>query len=176
MYDPLITAFNYALDRLSKLKVPHLPGFQETRRIVFARSDAKCIKSESYLQGSYKPDIVLLKWDTFKSAYQSPGAADSGSYRPNLRWCNVLSTVEVKRGKSGNKGKAKEESAKSTDADVFWNLHGDSDSEAPRPSTLPQSVPPKMVNEEYSTRSRMFLVFRRLSSHSNQLQFRHALA
>ena len=170
MYDPLINAFNYALDRLSELKVPGLPKFQETRRILFARSDAKCIKSESYLQGSYKPDIVLLKWDALKSAYQS----DSESRQPDLRWYNVLSTVEVKRGKSGNKGKAKEKSTKSTDTNGFWDLRGDS--EAPRPSTLPQSVPPKMVNEEYPTRPRMFLVFLFLSLHFNQLQFRHALA
>lgn len=169
MYNPLIKAFNYALDRLSELKVPGLPEFGETRRIVFARSDAKCIKSENYLQGSYKPDIVLVKWDTFKSTYQSPGAADSESYQPDLVWRNVLSTVEVKRGKSGNKGKAKEKSTKSTDTNGFWDLHGDSDSEAPRPSTLPQSVPPKMVNEEYPTRSRMFLAFCCLFSHSNQL-------
>ena len=169
MYNPLIKAFNYALDRLSKLKVQGLPEFQETRRIVFARSDAKCIKSENYLQGSYKPDIVLVKWDTFNSVYQSPGTA-------NLRWCNVLSTIEVKRDKSGNKDKTKEKSTKSTGTNGFWDLHGDSDSEAPRPSTPPQSVPPKMVNEEYPTHSRMFLVFCCLSSHSNQLQFRHALA
>ena len=172
MYSPLIEAFNYALDRLSELKVPGLPEFQETRRVVFARSDAKCIKSESYLQGSYKPDIVLLKWDVSKSAHQS----DSESHRPDLRWYSVLSTVEVKRGENRNKGKAKEKSTKSTDTNGFWDLRGDSDSEASRLSTIPQSVPPKMVNEEYPTRLRMFLVFLCLSSHFNQSQFRHALA
>ena len=176
MYNPLIKASNYALDRLSEFKVSGLPEFQETRRIVFACSDAKCIKSKNYLQGSYKPDIVLVKWDTFKSAYQSPGAADSESHRPDLVWRNVLLTVEVKRSKSGNKGEAKEKSTMSMDTNGFWDLHGDSDSKAPRPSTLPQSVPPKMVNKEYPTRSRMFLVFCCLSSHSNQLQFQHTLA
>ena len=67
MYPPLVKAFNYALDKLSEIVVPGLPPFQESRQIVFLRTDPAHIASETYLQGSYKPDIVLLKWDFLKT-------------------------------------------------------------------------------------------------------------
>ena len=191
MYVPLIKAFNYALERLSEFNVPGLPEFDETRQIVFARSDAKCIGSENYLQGSYKPDIVLVKWDVFKTAhecttatypesYQSSVCCESNAKKPVLSWRNLLSTIEVKRGDSGgtgnsgnkrSKGNAKEKSAYIGD---FGSLRGDL--KAPGSSKLPQPALPKIVDEEYSTDSRMPAMLRCLSLHSHQLQFRHALA
>jgi hypothetical protein len=195
MYNPLIKAFNYALDRLSTYDVPGLPEFQEERQIVFARSDAKCIGSEHYLHGSYKPDLILIKWNTFKSAHGAPpGDAYSESYtsdiccksgraEPALSWRNILSTVEVKRSGSrgagkgrsgGSKGKAKEKPVKSTDKERFLDLQGDL--EVAGSSKLPQSPPQKMVDEEYSTQPRMSIVLLRFFSRSHQPQLGHALA
>ena len=191
MYIPLIKAFSYALDQLSKFNVPGLPEFQEERQIVFARSDLKGILSKSYLRGSYKPDIIQVKWNVFRTAckfsiaayqesYQSYICCKSGCDQPVFRWRNILSTVEVKRGGSRgtdknrnkrSKGKTKEKSVKSIYVGDFWGLQ---DLEAPGSSKLPQSAPPKMVDEEYSTRSCMSVAFRRLSSHSQQLQLRCA--
>jgi hypothetical protein len=179
MYAPLVKAFNYALGRLSELDVPGLPQFEEKRQIVFACSDAKCIMSEDYLHGSYKPDIILVKWDVFKKTHKHTSAAYSESYessicyksgrdRPALGWHNILSTVEVKRGGSGrtgssgnnrSKGKAKEQPPEPAYSKDFGGLQGDI--EGPGPSKLPQSAAPKMVSEEYPTRSRMSAVFRR---------------
>ncbi|KAF9643780.1 hypothetical protein BDM02DRAFT_1319862 [Thelephora ganbajun] len=68
MYSPLAKAFNYALDRLSRFQVLGLPKFQEDRQIVLIRSNAKYIESESHLQGSYKPDVVLVKRNLFRRA------------------------------------------------------------------------------------------------------------
>jgi hypothetical protein len=115
MYLPLVKAFNYALDRLSGFNVPGSPEFQEKRQIAFARSSTRCIKSESYLQGSYKLDIILVKWDTFKRAHGCHDAIYSKSYKsnicsesdcdqPSLSWRNILSTLEVKRGGLGDAG------------------------------------------------------------------------
>jgi len=172
MYSPLVKAFNYALDRLSELDVPGLPKFHEPSQIVFACSATKCIKSESYLQGSYKPDIVLIKWNTFKRAHKCPGVAYSGSYesdvcyrsdcdQPRLSWRNILSTLEVKRGgprgagNTGNKpskGKTKGKSVHSTYTGQFEDLGGDIGAIVqPGP---PRPAPLKMVGEENPTRSR----------------------
>jgi len=115
MYLPLVKAFNYALHRLSGLDVPGLPKFRETSQIFFACSATKCIKSESYLQGSFKPDIVLVKWSTFKKAHQCADAAYPESYKrdichrsgcdqPSLSWRNVLSMLEIKHGGVGSTG------------------------------------------------------------------------
>ena len=184
MYSPLIKASNYALDRLSGLKVPGLPDFQEDCQIAFARSDAKCINSESYLQGSYKPDIVLVKWNLFKGVHQRAGAAYSESYeldmccesgceQPALSWRNLLSTVEVKRGgpgdagnvgKTQSKGKAKKKSVKSEYTGDFGDLLGDL--EAARPSEPPKPAPLKMVDEENSTRHCASITLR-FPSHSH---------
>ena len=175
MYIPLIKAFNYALDRLSEFDVPGLPEFQEKHQIAFTRSDVKCISSESYLQGSYKPDIILLKWDMPKTAHSLSSAPYSESYQsyiccrtgcdqPMFGWRNILLTVEVKRGGSGGTGKsrnkrskseAKEKSVKSMYTGDFWGLQ--EDLKATGASKPPQSAPPKMVDEEYSTRSRMLV-------------------
>ena len=193
MYNPLIKALNYALDRLSKFDVPGLPEFEEQRQIVFARSDAKCIATANYLQGSYKPDIILLKWDVFKGVHKCPRAAYSESYRssiccksgcdePELSWRNILSTVEVKRGDSGgagkggntrSKGKAKEKSVKSMYTGDFWDLQGGL--KVAGSSKLSQSAPQKMVDEEYSTRLRVSITLRFYPC-SNQLRLGHALA
>ena len=194
MYNPLIKAFNYALDRLSKFDVPGLPEFKEKTQIVFARSDAKCIGSEDYLQGSYKPDIILVKWDTFKSTYGYPNSTyaesykwdtccESGSDKPALSWRNILSTIEVKRDSSGgadkggsqrSKGKAKTKSVQSMYTRDFWDLEGDL--RVAGPPNHPQSEPLKMVDEEFSTRSRMSIVLLCFSLHSHQPQLGHALA
>jgi len=195
MYTPLIKAFNYALDRLSEFNIPGLPEFQEERQIVFARSDAKCIGSEHYLQGLYKPDIILVKWNVFTKVYKYPPRAaysesyrssiccESGRHEPKLSWPNILSTVEVKRGDTGgagrdgnkqSKGKAKEKSVlKSMYTEDFWDQ---GDLGMAGLSKLSQSAPPKMVGEEYSTRLRMSIAFLRFYSYSYQLQLGHALA
>jgi len=162
MYDPLIVAFNYALDRLSKVDVTGLPEFKEERQIVFARSDTKCIGTETYLQGSYKPDIILIKWSKFKTKYGYEGRPYSESYslgiccesgrgKPPLGWFNILSTVEVKRGDSGgagSEGGVKARSVKSKYAGGFTNLQGDEVLGSSKPQ---QSAPQKMVDEEHST-------------------------
>jgi len=193
MYCPLIKASNYALDRLSELKVPGLPDFQEDRQITFARSDAKCIGSESYLQGSYKPDIVLVKWNLFKRVHQRAGAAYSESYesnmccesgceQPALSWRNLLSTIEVKRGGPGDagnsgktqfKGKAKKKFIKPEYTEDFGDLQGDL--EAARPSEPPKPAPLKMVDEGNPTRHRTSIALLSVPSYSHQLQLGHAL-
>ena len=172
MYSPLIRAFNYAFDRLSAFQVPGLPEFQGKRQLVFARSATKCIESESYLQGSYKPDIILVKWNTFKGAHECKNAAYSQSYesniccesgcdQPKLSWRNLLSTLEVKRGglggagnhgKRSSKGKTKEQSVDSSYTAGFWDLKGDLEEKLSR---APQSAPFNMVEEENPTRTRM---------------------
>ena len=193
MYNPLIKAFNYVLDRLSKFDVPGLSEFQEKRQIVFARSDAKCIESEDYLQGSHKPDIILVKWDKFKSTYGYPKSAYAESYKrdtccesdkvkPALSWRNILSTIEVKQGGFGgastggnrrSKGKARAKLVKSMYTGDFWDLEGDLG--VAGSSKLPQSAPLKIVDEEFSTHSRMSIALC-FSLRSHQLQLGRALA
>jgi hypothetical protein len=80
----LIKAFNYALDRLSAITVSGLPEFQGERQIVFARSDPKRIETESYLQGSYKPDIILVKWRRFKKIHERNHVPCSSSYESDI--------------------------------------------------------------------------------------------
>jgi len=168
MYLPLVMAFNYALERLSSLEVPGLPKFREEDQIVFARSAMKCIKSESYLQGPYKPDIVLVKWNTFKRTHGCAGVTYSKSYesdicykpgcdQPRLSWRNLLSTLEIKRGGAGNvgnklpEGKAKGKLAQPMYSGDFLDIGGELKAMAqPRPS---QSAPLRMVNEENPTRA-----------------------
>ena len=173
MYLPLVKAFNYALDRLSSFKAPGLPKFREEGRIVFACSATTCIRSESYLQGSYKPDIVLVKWNTFKRAHECPNATYSQSYesnichesgcnQPTLGWRNLLSTLEVKHSRFRNtaafgigpsKGKAKRKLVQPTYSREFGNPVGPEGVPAPG---APQPMPPKMVREESQTRARKF--------------------
>jgi len=188
MYTPLIKAFNYSLDRLSKVDVTGLPKFEEEHQIVFVPSDAKYIGTETYLQGSYKPDIILIKWNKFKAEYGSKNKNQpySESYRlpmrgksgrSSLSWRNILSTVEVKRddsGGAGSKDKAMERSVKPKYTGGFGDLQ-DREVVGSSSSKLPQSAPQKMVDEEYSTRRCMStaLLF---SSHSHQVQSEHALA
>jgi len=175
MYLPLVKAFNYALHRLSSFKVPGLPEFREESHIAFARSATKCIKPGSYLQGSYKPDIVLVKWDTLKKAHKCAGvtyshswASDvycgSGCDQPTFSWGNLLSTLEVKRGGPGGgagnignkpfKGKGKGKHFQSTYTRDFSDFGGGLEVAAqpgpPRPAEL------KMVGDESPTRSRKF--------------------
>lgn len=168
-----------------------MPKLQEARKVAFAHSDAKCIGSESYLQGSYKPDIILVKWNTFKNAHQRPRALFPDSYnsdiccessceQPTLSWRNLLSTIEVKRGSlrgvgealgKRSSGKAKEKQLKVEYVGDFGNLEGDRE----RPSRPSQPAPPRMVDEEYSTRPSTCIALC-LSPDSHQLQLRHALA
>ena len=174
MYPLLVKAFNYAFDRLSELDVPGLPKFEE-RQLVFARSDAKCIKSESYLQGSYKPDLILVKWDTFKRIHKLKNATYSDSYKsniccksgcdnPTLSWRSVLSTVEVKRGNSKSSGKGRD---KKIYTGSFQDIRGDLKEPV---SSEPRRVP-NMVDEEYPVypRTPIALCF---PSYSHQFQSR----
>ena len=181
MYSPLIKAFNYALDQLSKLEVPGLPEFQEERQIVFARSDAKCIESDSYLKGSYKPDIILVKWDVFKRAqlcssfaypesYKSYICCESSHSQPTLSWRNLLSTIEVKRGvgtsgKKKSKDKTRAKSIKSEYLGGFVDLEEVLEATGP---SIPSRTS-KMVNEEYSVRTCSCIIHHLLlPSHSHQ--------
>jgi len=175
MYDPLIKAFNCALDRLSRVDVDGLPEFKKERQIVFARSDTECIGTEAYLQGSYEPDIILIKWSKFKTEYEYEDRSYLESYIsdicckpsrdvPPLSWRNILSTVEVEHGDS--EGKAKARSVKLPYNGGFTNLQGD---EAVGSSKLPQSAPQKiMVDEEYPTHRCVFIA-PLFSSHSHQV-------
>jgi len=184
MYDPLIKAFNYALDRLSKVSVGGLPKFKEERQIVFARSDTKCIGTETYLQGSYNPDIILIKWSKFKTecgyepyseSYRSEICCKSWRNKPPLSWRNILSTVEVKRGDAGGAGsggKAKARSVKSKYDAGFMDLRGDGVTESLKP---PQSAPQEMVDEEYPMHRCMSIALL-FPSHSHQVQSGHPLA
>ena len=167
MYSPLVKAFNYALDKLAKFEGPGLPEFQEKRQIVFASSASKYVESESYLQGRFKPDIILVKWDTFGRVHQCTGVCYSRSYEsdiccnsgydcPRLSWRNLLSTLEVKRGHSG-KCNAKGNVSKSTYDRGFRELGGDH--EAASPPQPQQSVPPKAVRETIPTRRCMSITF-----------------
>jgi len=181
MYDPLVEAFNYALDWLSKVDVGGLPKFKKERQIVFARSDTKCIGTETYLQGSCKPDIILIKWSKFKTGYGSEHYLYSESYRSEiccefrrskhpLSWYNILSTVEVKRGDS--KGKAKARSVNSKYDAGFMDLRGDEAAGSLKP---PRSAPQKMVDEEYPMHLCMSITLL-FSSRSHHVQSGHLLA
>ena len=182
MYDPLIKAFNCALDRLSKVNIDGLPEFKKERQIVFARNDAKCIGAEAHLQGSYKPDIILIKWRKSKTEYEyedhsyletyiSDICCKPGRNEPPLSWRNILSTVEVKHGDSEGKGKVR--SVKLPYNGGFTNIQGD---EMVGSSKHPQSAPQKIiVDEEYPTH-RCVSIAPLFSSHSHQVQFGHALA
>ena len=160
MYSPLVKSFNYALDRLSSLKVPGLPEFREEGQIVFACSATKSIKPGSYLQGSFKPDIVLVKWSDLKKAHtctddvtysrswDSDVYCGSGCDEPTFSWRNLLSTLEVKRGKA--KGERLPSTYFGEFSDLGENLEPVTQPGPPRPAQL------KMVGEENPTRSRKF--------------------
>jgi len=179
MYTPLIKAFNYALYRLSKVDVDGIPKFEEERQIIFAPSDAKYIGTETYLQDSYKPDIILIKWNEFKTEYEYGDRSYPESYisdicckpgrdEPPLSWRDILSTVEVKRGDprgTGYEGKPKYDGG-------FTNLQEDEVVGLPK---LPRSAPQKMVDEEYPTH-RCVSIAPLTSSHSHQVQLGHARA
>ena len=119
MYPPLIMALNNTLGELSKIKIPGLPDCKEDNQIVLVRTDARWVTTESYVQDQFEPedqfepDIVLLRWQTFKEirggpsplfsdTYTSDICCKSGTDQPKLNWRNLLSTLEVKRG--GNEG------------------------------------------------------------------------
>ena len=118
MYSPLVKGLNNALDKLSGIKVSGLPDYKEEHQIVFVRTNARCIANDSDLQGQFKPDIVLLRWDTFKEmkggpsplfsdTYTSDLCCKSGANQPKPRWKKLLSTVEVKRLPVGKAGAAR---------------------------------------------------------------------
>jgi hypothetical protein len=137
----LVKAFNYALDRLSRLDVPGLPEFQEERQIVFACATTVRVEPNPYLESPPNPDIVLVKWNTFKwvhgcggaaysESYESTMCCESGWYRPRLSWLDLLSTLEVKRGGPGDagqseKGRAKQKFVKPTYTGDFGKSGGD---------------------------------------------------
>ena len=111
MYSPSIKAWNYALDQLSKVKVSGLPDFREEHQIVPICSEARCIAAGSYLQGLYKPDVILVQWKGFNAMQKQQKApylgshlsnfcCQTGCYQPKFNWQNLLSTVEVKLGVS----------------------------------------------------------------------------
>lgn len=168
MYDPLVRAFNYALDRLSRADVPGLPKFQEKHRIVFAWTEARCISSESYLQGLCKPDITLLNWNNLMVAHELPvntpywvshkldACCKSGKEQPTLKWRDVLSTVEVKRSGVA-KGKVK-----GIDSKVYTGNFSDfqGDFKVPPSSEPWQPAPLGIVGEEQLARKCTFAVFR----------------
>lgn len=171
MYSPLIEGFNYALWRLSKFDVPGLPKFQEEHQIVFARSDAKSILSESSSQGSYKPDILLLKWTMFKQIrkLECPEYAIShwldvcckSGDTPDLGWHNILSTVEVKCDSTTRTNKGR------LGTGNFGDLQGDLG--ALQSSKFRQSAPAQKIAKEVPTIcSRMSVLLHRLSSRSHQ--------
>ena len=160
MYEPLIKAFNDALHQLSSLDVPGLPEFQEGRAIVFGTSAKKYILTETPQQGSYKPDLILVKWSNFKTVYEREHAAYSESYESDLcslspagskwfTWRNLLSTIEVKLGGPRNARKAIPENGEYSQG--FGELHGDRASNTPLKD--PQGKPPVAVSEENPTRS-----------------------
>jgi len=154
--------------------------------MVFVCSATTCIRSESYLQGSYKPDVVLVKWDTFKRAHERPKATYPESYRsnichesgcnqPSLSWRNLLSTLEVKHsrlrsaadfGSGPSKGKAKRKFVQSTYYGEFGDLVGLEG--VPSPGA-PPPIPPKMMREESLTHARKFAALH-LSPWSYELQ------
>jgi hypothetical protein len=159
MYLPLVRAFNYALDRLSRFNVSGIPEFQEKRQIVFAHGYS--------FEGLFSPDIVLVKWNTFKWVHAREGAAYSASYestvccgygyKPYLSWRNILSTLEIKRDNPGDagddgKGKAKQKFVNSPYTGNFGDLEGDL--EMARPPKPTQSASLHMVNEGNPTRTR----------------------
>lgn len=160
MYSPLARAFNYALDRLSRFNVSGIPEFQEKHQIVFTHGYS--------FAGLSNPDIVLIKWNTFKRVHGHRGDAYSESYEPTiccgydyskpyLHWQDILSTLEVKcdnpgdAGDDGN-GKARQKSVKSTHTRNFGDLGGDL--ETARPPKPTQSASLHMVDEGNPTRTR----------------------
>ena len=162
MYSPLIKALNYSLDQLSKIKVPGLPKFNQDRHIVFARSDARCIGSESHLQGSYKPDIVLVWWATLKNMQGQPQASfpisylsdiccKSGCEQSKLNWRSLLSTVEVKLGSEAER--ADKRFLDKTYTSGFEDLSAEAT--VAEPPTSPPPAQPSLVREGYPARSRM---------------------
>lgn len=108
MYSRLIKAFNYALGRLPNVKVPGLlPELVDSKpRSQFTRDSARCIESNSYFQGSYKPDTALVQWKTFKAiprceeaanlnAYISDICCKSGRDQPKPQLAKLLVDVDV---------------------------------------------------------------------------------
>ena len=161
----MVKAFNYALDRLSRLDVPGLPEFQEERQIVFACATTVRVEPNPYLEGPPNPDIVLVKWDTFKrvhgcgdatysESYESTMCCKSCWYRPRLSQLDLLSTLGVKRGGHGDagqneKGRVKQNFVKSMYSGDFGKLGGDL--EATTPAEYLQSVLLNVVGGDNST-------------------------
>ena len=162
MCSPLIKAWNYALDELSNIKVPGLPDFEEDRQIVFVRSEARYIATESCLQGSCKPDIVLVRWKAymatrekqeapFTDSHLSDVCCESGLDQPELDWRNLLSMVEVKRG-----GNTPEEMNEGFPDAMYTSGFEDVSAEpmAVEPLTPFPPTQPDAAREQRNTRSR----------------------
>ena len=175
-------AFNYALDKLSGLEVEGLPSFQESNQIVFFRNDPKHVVTETYLQSSLKPDIVLARWNFFNRMRKTPNTPYWRSYKSDLcckamfriSWRNILSTLEVKRSSS----KASE-GGKRTSVDKLWiggkfgGYTGDFDGlgrdfQVAGPSSGPSlSAPREIVREGYSNRRRTSIFHTHPALHSH---------
>ena len=193
MYPPLVKAFNYALDKLSEIVVPGLPPFQESRQIVFLRTDSGHIASETYLQGSYKPDIVLLKWDFLKNNLEYPKVQYSQSHesglcckpgftKPCLSWRDVLLTLEARPSPPRASSDHREEAGEKTRArGKFVKYTGGFDElggvrQATESSASSRSPPLETAREEYSTRSSAFIIVAYPFFCSHQVQLYQALA
>lgn len=168
MYSPLVKALNFALDRLSKLKVAGLPDFQDRYQVAFARIFARCAEHED--EDLRSPDIVLVKWNASKVAGGYSGATYSESHESNLccdpsfihsppEWVDFLSTLEVgcfpPASTLGSPGDETREERGPVEYIVdFGGLQGD-------PEVSPLSSCPGMVDLErpMSTPSRMSVIF-----------------
>ena len=182
MYPPLIKAFNFALDELSCLEVPGLPHFQESRQIVFARSDPNRTAPKCCLQGSDGPAIILIRWNVFKEHHEGAEVSYLSSHDSDLcckpdflasrpSWRNILSTLEVRPGlskasKVSEKASADEPGAGGNFVSYtgnFGELQGD------RQATRPSSEPPPLgiFHEGCPSRHCMSVFLPRLSFHSH---------
>ena len=147
--------------------MPGLLPSERSRQIVFLRTDPKHIASKTYLQGSYRPDIVLLRWDFSKTYFEYPKApypeshesglrCESGFKKPHLSCKDVLSTLDPEY------------------AGDFGELRGDC--QVMELSKSSRSPPPEMAGEEYWTRSGAFTIVAYPFFCSHQVQFHQALA
>jgi len=108
MYLPFAEALNYALERVSNIRVNGLPEFQA--HIAFVPCN-KRVPSDRNLNGSlFKPDLAIVSLQDAREFYkfESPDAPElsqfvseiAGDTPPGFTgWKAMLSAVEVKRGK-----------------------------------------------------------------------------
>jgi len=111
MYKQFVLACNYALDKLSEIKVQILPPFEPTKQIVFVHSSNKSPDPTTHWRDpQVRPGIVLLQWNLSKerlststfngstinySKSHTEGLCVSNSSL-DLSWRDIRSTVEMK--------------------------------------------------------------------------------